>query len=118
MKPSDSQVVDHINGNGLDNRRENLRIATMSSNQWNQRKQRRCTKSKFKGVGLDDRTNKWSADIRAYKQRFYLGSFVLEEDAAMAYDAAARKLHGEFARLNFPTVEERSALELKETVQP
>lgn len=95
-------VVDHINLDGLDNRRSNLRLA---SNQENQRNKRAtCTRksSRFKGVTWHKHTRKWQARIAVNKQSKYLGVFETEEDAAKAYDAAAVRLFNEFALLNFP----------------
>jgi len=98
--------VDHINGNGLDNRRSNLRIATSQQNNRN-RKICNLNTSGFKGVRLD--RNKWRADIRIDGKRKNLGRFVNPEAAAAAYDEAARKYFGEFATLNFPKSGEQSA---------
>ena len=90
-------LVDHINGNGLDNRRENLRLATRIQNAHNRRPNRR-SKSGFKGVSLAGRN--WRAQIVAHGQRHDLGSFGNTYAAARAYNAAAQKYHGEFAWLN------------------
>jgi UDP-N-acetyl-D-glucosamine dehydrogenase len=94
-------VVDHINGNGLDNRRENLRLATHAQNMYNRPKIKSKTSSPFIGVYFDNRIPKWTAKIRFQGKRIYLGSFKSEIDAAKAYDAAALKYHGQFAKLNF-----------------
>jgi HNH endonuclease len=91
--------VDHINGNGLDNRKENLRLATHIQNAQNQRLPRNNT-SGFKGVGR--KYDRWEARIVANRKRVYIGLFNTKEEAARAYDAAAMLLHGEFARFNFP----------------
>jgi hypothetical protein len=91
--------VDHRNGNGLDNRRKNLRVCSESQNAFNKNKYKNNT-SGFKGV--ERRVNRWQATIRANNKRYYIGSFPTAEDAALAYDRAARELHGSFARLNFP----------------
>jgi len=91
--------VDHINGNTLDNRRSNLRLCTRVGNGRNGRKHRlyRST-SKYKGVYWS--VNKWQAQIRVGRERFNLGRFTNEEEAARAYNEAASKYYGEFARLN------------------
>lgn len=92
--------VDHKNGNGLDNRRSNLRIATASQNRFNADKNR-TTKNKYKGIWFKPQTGRWSAQIRAHGQRFHLGFFDTPEEAARAYDQAAKEKHGEYAKLNF-----------------
>ena len=93
---------DHINHNGLDNRKANLRPATPIQNVWNRRKFRRPSRSKYKGVDWAKDMRRWRARIRFKGKRIYLGSFEEEIDAAKAYDRAARKYHAEFASLNFP----------------
>ena len=96
----DGMEVDHINGDKLDNRRENLRICTHAQNTLNQGI-RNDNKSGFKGVFWDKQSGKYRAQIRANKQTFYLGWFDDAEQAARAYDEKARELHGKFARTNF-----------------
>lgn len=91
--------VDHINGDGLDNRRENLRKCTNSQNMANSKK-RIGTSSKYKGVCWCKRENKWSAYIYTNKKRKSLGYFKNQKDAAKAYDKKAVELFGSFARLN------------------
>lgn len=101
-------VIDHVNHDGLDNRRENLRHATYSENALNQRKQKRVTLSKYKGVSFNRRTVKWFAyvrdpvkkDIRGNGASRHLGTFTDEVEAARAYDRAALELYGEFACTN------------------
>lgn len=98
------QQVDHINGNILDNRSCNLRIADAAENKQNAKINSGNT-SGFKGVGRYD--GAWRAYItKAGRQRF-LGRFETIEDAARAYDSAAREEFGEFARVNFPHQNER-----------
>jgi len=96
---SSGRIVDHINGDPLDNRRANLRFCSLSQNQHNQRLKRDNT-SGFKGVRRDKK--RWMARIQLGPERRYLGSFGSAESAARAYDAAALHHFGEFARLNFP----------------
>jgi hypothetical protein len=93
--------VDHRYGDGLDNRKVNLRIATRAQNQYNRRKTSKKTTSKYKGVHLDRNRNKYRAIIGCSGKRIFLGYFDNETDAAKAYDEAAKKYHGEFAKLNF-----------------
>jgi len=93
-------LVDHKNGDSLDNRRENLRIATRTQNLFNTRK-RKNTSSRFVGVSIDKRYCLWEAYITHRRKKIFLGYFKNEVDAARAYDAAAKKSRGEFARLNF-----------------
>ncbi len=94
-------VVDHINGNSLDNRRSNLRAATPSQNGANARRSR-ANSTGFKGVYFARERNKWAARIKVNYREIGLGRFSSAEDAARAYDAAARKHFGEFAQTNFP----------------
>ena len=94
-------LVDHKNRNPLDNRRANLRLATHSQNMQNRGKFRSNATSQFIGVCLVKKTGKWKAQIKHQKKYIFLGEFDSEIDAAKAYDAAAIKYHGEFARLNF-----------------
>lgn len=92
--------IDHVNHNGLDNRRVNLRPATQTQNLGNSRKNPTKT-SRYKGVYRDRRRSKWVAQITAYGRTQHLGKFAKEEDAGLAYDVAARAAFGEFAKLNF-----------------
>ncbi len=96
-----NKLVDHKNGDTLDNRRSNLRLATHIQNMQNRRK-RKNTTSKYVGLWRDKRTNRWAARITFNKKPIFLGRFDSEIAAAKAYDRAAKKYFGEFARLNFP----------------
>lgn len=93
------EQVDHITRNPLDNRIENLRLATQSENHCNRGKFKNNT-SGFKGVSWHKYTQKWEAKIMLDGTRKYLGYFDTPEKAALAYNAAARELHGEFAYQN------------------
>lgn len=95
------KMVDHISGDCLDNRRENIRVVSHQENSLNRRIQKDNT-SGFKGVHWNKQSGKWTACIQKGRVSFFLGYFVEREEAARAYDEAASKLHGEFARLNFP----------------
>jgi ribosomal protein S14 len=95
-----SNQGDHRDGNKLDNRRENLRLATHSQNLWNAGKKSH-NKSGYKGVYLCRSTGRYRAEIRANNRAIKLGRFNSPEEAARAYDAAARQHHGSFAYLNF-----------------
>jgi hypothetical protein len=100
---SDRQVqADHRNGDGLDNRRTNLRQATNKQNSANHSRRRNGT-SLYLGVSWDKERGKWVASIsRPEGGRRHLGRFLDEIEAARAYDAAATELYGDFARPNFP----------------
>lgn len=90
--------VDHIAGDGLDNRRSNLRLATHQQNACNMRRHR-DNKSGFKGVYWNTGKQRWDAKICVKGKHHLLGRFVDKEDAIRAYAEGAVKLHGEFARL-------------------
>lgn len=91
--------VDHINGDGLDCRRANLRVATRSQNEANKPKAG-ATSSRYKGVTFARKAGQWRASLMVNKRRRHLGYFDDEAAAARAYDAAALSTWGPFARLN------------------
>lgn len=109
LDPPSALEVDHINGDGLDNRRANLRVATRQQNNYNQRIGK-ANSSGFKGVSFCKQTGRWKAQINFEGRNINLGRFDLPEIAAREYDRAARLIHKEFACLNFPKPGERSAL--------
>lgn len=90
--------VDHKNLNTLDNRRENLRVATRSQNKANGRIQSNST-SGYKGVSLNKKSGTWRAQIKYQGKQYYLGCRNTPEEAYLLYCEAALKMHGEFARL-------------------
>ena len=95
------EECDHINGDGLDNRKSNLRIVTHQQNQHNQRKLNPRS-SKYKGVCKRKDRRGWDAYIQVNYEQIHLGTFDSEEEAAKAYDAKAVEFYGEYARINFP----------------
>lgn len=101
MKPPAGMVVDHINHDGLDNRRSNLRICTRAQNLRNSRPNR-GKKGEYKGVTFNKAKKKFRACIRHGEMTFNLGTFDDEVSAAVAYDGKAKELFGEYAYLNFP----------------
>ena len=108
MNAPKKKVVDHINGNTLDNRRSNLRVCTKAEDCRNVRK-RKNTSSKYKGVTRDKNLSKWKVGIGYNGRRIFLGYYGDEEEAAKMYDEKAREIYGKFAALNFPKKGENSA---------
>lgn len=104
-KPVKGFVVDHKNGNSLDNRKENLRIVTLYQNRLNAIKRTNKKSSIYKGVYLikdnKKRNKKWVSNISINKKRKSLGVYYTEKEAALAYNIAAKKYFGEFASLNY-----------------
>lgn len=105
-KAEDPRETDHKNRDKMDNRRSNLRVADKSQNAANIPRVR--LKGPYRGVRYLARPNagphvrKWAATIRENKKGIYLGMFFTAEEAAQVYDAAAVRIYGEFAVLNFP----------------
>lgn len=93
------EYPDHINGDGLDNRRSNLRVASRQQNARN-RRLRADNRSGLKGVSFDKKTKRWKAQINNDRKQIVLGYFDAPEQAHAAYCEAAKKYHGEFARLS------------------
>ena len=101
MGAKQGQIVDHIDRDTFNNRKSNLRIVTPQQNALNKGLYASNT-SGFKGVTRASSGGKWRASIRKDYRKYHLGHFVEKEDAARAYDAAAREMYGEYASLNFP----------------
>jgi hypothetical protein len=108
--------VDHRDNDGLNCQKSNLRLATNAQNHHNM-KNRRDSAIPYKGVyrakcsgGRWEYRKPFTARITAFGKTYPLGMFATAEEAAMAYDARAREIHGEFARLNFPEPGEQGAL--------
>lgn len=99
MDAPDGIEVDHVDGDALNNRRGNLRLATRAQNAQNCRRPKNNT-SGYKGVYLHKASGKWLAQISANRKRVYVGCFDTAELAYAAYLRAAEQLHGEFARLD------------------
>jgi hypothetical protein len=98
--------VDHINGDVLDNRRRNLRLATCGQNSRNCRRSRNNTTG-YKGVYYRPKYGDYRAIVTCNRKRHHLGYFATPEEAARAYDKHALELHGAFASLNFPVQQEQ-----------
>lgn len=101
MQPLKEFQVDHINRNGLDNRRSNLRVGTISQNYANFPKKQN-TKSKYRGVSFQQRKNgkQWQASTTVNGKSVYIGIYKTKGEAALAYNKAAKKFFGKFAQLN------------------
>ena len=101
LNPPKNKQTDHINGNRLDNRRENLRIATRSQNGANKSKYPiRKTTSKYKGVYFNKLDKKWVAKVKINKKEITFGQYRTEHQAAIVYDLWAVDLFGKYARPN------------------
>lgn len=96
---SSKNHIDHINGDGLDNRKENLRVVSQRENSRNMTKKSKSS-SKFKGITWNKECCKWRVRICVDRKRLYLGDFKDEVEAAKVYNKAALKYFGEFAKLN------------------
>jgi hypothetical protein len=110
IKVPDGMFIDHINHDSMDNRCANLRLATHLQNTYHRRKRLDAKTSNYKGVYWKKAHRKWAARIGFQKKEIHLGYFENEIDAALEYDKAAKKYHGEFACLNFPDRDCRDTL--------
>jgi hypothetical protein len=96
--------VDHINRNRLDNRKSNLRFVTRKQNNANRSKNKnKPSTSKYLGVSYDPSRKKWKAQISHYNKNRFIGRYSTEEEAAIAYNNAAKYYHGQYANLNIIT---------------
>ena len=102
MKAPRDKFVDHINGNGLDNRKANLRLATPAQNNWNSKSGMGRGKSRYKGVKWHKHSKKWVVTIGVNGRRESIGYFTDEKEAARAYDKAVKERRGKYGVLNFP----------------
>jgi len=100
--------IDHIDGDGLNNQKSNLRLCTHRQNMMN-RKPNKNSSSVYKGVVWHKSMCRWRALIRIEGKLTHLGLFIIEEDAAIAYDTSATENFGEFARINFPKIKSEIA---------
>lgn len=98
LNPPVNKVVDHINGDSLDNRRKNLRVCSIKENGRNVRK--KASTYKYKGVYKNQRSNGFFASITVDYKTKYIGFFPTKEEAAKAYNKKAEELFGEYASLN------------------
>lgn len=99
LDAKDGELVDHINGNGLDNRRCNLRICTNQQNQYNREKNSNNT-SGYKGVSWCNSNKKWKSYIWVDGRNKYLGQYDTPEDAYSSYKKASKQYHKEFSNDN------------------
>lgn len=100
LNPPSGMQVDHINGNGLDNRRENLRVVTPAQQHQSFQSKRKYATSTFRGVCYSARLKKWQATLQHAGETFNLGFFDTEVAAARSYNAKATELWGAYANLN------------------
>jgi len=92
-------MVDHINGNGIDNRKQNLRLVTKAQNMMNKKAPKNNT-SGFKGVAWHKQNNRWRAYLTVHGKQISLGLYDTKKEAAKAWNLAARAYFGEYALLN------------------
>ena len=107
MGTAEGKFIDHTNHNGLDNRKANLRTVTKQQNNWNRRKKRGNNSSRYKGVNWIKSVGKWRARIQYNDREISIGYFDNEKAAAMAYDAKAKELFGDYAAPNLPSSSRR-----------
>lgn len=100
MNPPIDMVVDHINGNKIDNRKKNLRVCTQSQNHMNRSANSKKMYSSYKGVTKHKKADKWIAQTAFNSKRIYIGIYECEHLAALAYNEKVYELFGEYAKLN------------------
>lgn len=103
MKARKGQTIDHRFGEGFDNQKKNLRFCTAAQNNANRKSANKNSTSKYLGVFFDNRRRKWVAAICSNYKKVRIGIFANEDDAAIAFNDVAIKIHGQFARLNIIT---------------
>ena len=115
LNANEDQKVDHINGNGLDNRIENLRFCTDTGNSHNKNKISKTTKSKYKGVvPVNER---YQSRICFNHHVYILGTYDIEDIAALAYNIKAKELYGEFANINDINLDNKTHDQYKEIIK-
>lgn len=97
LKSDKGEYTDHKNRNGLDNRKENLRICSQSQNQYNRKKQVNNT-SGFKGISWHKKSKKWQVNLRIPGKQLYFGLYSNKEKALEVYNQNIKRICGEFAR--------------------
>ena len=100
LNPAKNYIVDHINGDTLDNRRKNLRICNRRQNNQNRNVQKNKKNCKYKGVYWDQSNKKYKTFITSEGKDYWIGRFKSEKEAALAYNKKAVELFGKFAKLN------------------
>lgn len=96
--------IDHIDNDGLNCRKYNLRVATVSQNQMNRYSRNKNNTSGYKGISWHAGAGRWRARVHINGRRKHIGFFGSPEAAAKAYDTVIKEMHGDFARLNFPDI--------------